>query len=378
VTSEPRHDLVKSFSRLHLGAFALVGAAVVGGGLRVALPATVSEASPNGTRDGVRLVAYSRRTMGTLGTVTVATADSSASAPVAACALAAFARVDSLMSNWTDDSEVARINREAGRHPVEVHPEVLPVLRFSLDVAAESDGAFDVTVEPLVRLWGFLGGKPHVPAEADIERARARMGYRRVSLAPEGDALRFTDDGVRIDLGGVAKGRAVDLARAALTARGVECALVDLSGNMAALGHPPGRDAWVVGIRDPSDEVPYFARLTLGEDAIATSGDYEQFVDANGHRYGHILDPRTGWPASGLVSVTVLAPSAMAADAWATAFFVLGADSARRVAARRDDLDVVLVRSPENGIFEVWVESRLAPRFELQKGQADRFVVHVF
>lgn len=325
-----------------------------------------------------RVVTYPRLTMGTIGTVGLVTTDSASSVADARAGLNEFTRVDSLMSNWTETSEVARINREAGAREVEVHPEVMMVLRFAVDVARQSTGAFDITVEPLVRTWGFLGGSPRLPDPEDVEEALARVGYQNIVLAPDAPIVRFEDPDLRVDLGGVAKGRAVDLARLALQARGVQHGLVDLSGNMAAWGHPPDAEAWVVGIRDPDGVLPYFAHLTLGDGAIATSGDYEQFVADDGRRLSHILDPRTGWPAQGLVSVTVIAPSAMSADAWATAFFVLGLEASRPIARERDDLDVVLVLASGDGTHEVWVESRLRERFRLQHEAASRFPVRYF
>src|SRR5262245_14217050 len=183
-----------------------------------------------------RSVVFSMRTMGTYANVTLVTADSAGVAAVAHEAQAEFARVDSLMSNWTTTSEVARINRAAWPGPTTVHPEVARVLAEALAVSRLSDGAEDITVEPLVRLWGFLGGKPHVPAESDVATAFRHVGYQKLAYDSTRRSLRFAESGVQIDLGGIAKGYAVDAAARRLEARGIRDALVDVSGNMRALG----------------------------------------------------------------------------------------------------------------------------------------------
>jgi thiamine biosynthesis lipoprotein len=325
-----------------------------------------------------RPVTYAARTMGTYVRLTLVTADSAASAPLAQHVLQAFTRVDSLMSNWTTTSEVARLNREAARARTPVEPEVARVIASSLDVWRGSAGAFDITVEPLMRVWGFLGGHPHVPSAEEAAAAFRRVGARQVHFDSTARTLRFDNDGVRIDLGGIAKGYAVQVAAESLVAHGIHDALVDLSGNMFALGAPPGVDHWRIGIRDPRDRIPYFARVPLTEQGISTSGKYEQFVAANGKTYGHIMDPRTGRPAEGLISVTVISSSAFTCDAWDTPLFVLGVDEAKHIAKRRDDIDVILVEPGAVDVDTVWVERTLVDRFELEPSARRWFVVRIF
>jgi thiamine biosynthesis lipoprotein len=321
-------------------------------------------------------VTYRMPTMGTFGQVTLVGSDSVASFGDARLVEEAWSRVDSLMSNWTTTSEVARINEQADRDTVVVEPEVADVIETALRVGGESDGAFDITVEPLVRLWGFLGGEPRVPSTDEIEAVRPKVGLGHLWFDPVSRSLFFRTKGTRIDLGGIAKGYGVDAAAAALRADGVANALVDLSGNIRVMGAPPHRETWVVGIRDPRDRVPYFARLYLEDASLATSGNYEQFVSRDGKRYGHILDPRTGWPAEGLLSATVIAPSAMEADAWATALIVLGPDEAKRIVKLRPDLQAVLVQGvPLRDDLEmqavvdtVWVEASLRDTIAMEEG----------
>jgi thiamine biosynthesis lipoprotein len=327
---------------------------------------STSGSAPGAATAAAHAVRFALRTMGTTATVTIVSADSAAMAPFAGVAHGALRRVDSLMSNWTTTSEVARINRVAGAGPTHVHPEVARVLGAALEVGRATGGAMDVTVEPLVRAWGFLGGTPHVPSDAEARAAAARVGLSRVRFDAASGTVRFTRPDVRVDLGSIAKGYGVDVAAESLRAHGVSNALVDLSGNMMPIGAPAGAPDWRIGIRDPRDRIPYLGHLALHGQAIATSGIYEQFVAANGRTYGHIMDPRRGRPAEGLISVTVLAPSAMLADAWDTGLFVLGAAKAKRIARSRDELDVVLVEPGPGGVDVVWVERSLAGRFVLE------------
>lgn len=322
-----------------------------------------------------RSVTWSGRTMGTYVNVTMVTADSASLAPTATIAHAVFRRVDSLMSNWTTTSEVARLNRECGHAPQRVHPEVASVLDLALRVGAGSDGAFDVTVEPLVRAWGFLGGKPHVPTPEEAADAFSRVGLKQLAWDPEQRLLGFANDRVRVDLGGIAKGYAVDVAAESLRAHGVRDALVDLTGNMFAMGRPASAPAWRIGIRDPRDRAPHFARLRLSNEGISTSGKYEQFVAADGRTYGHIMDPRTGRPADGLISVTLVSASALTCDAWDTPLFVLGLDGAMRLAKAHEDFSAVLVVPGTRGVDTVYVERDLVDRFRLEPWARSSFHV---
>ncbi len=341
-----------------------------------ALACVVTSADAPGAK---RTVTYAMRTMGTYAHVMIVTADSAADAPRARAAQAALARIDSLMSNWTTTSEVARLNRTAGHATTEVQPEVAVVLDSSLSLWRASDGAFDITVEPLVRAWGFLGGPRRVPTDAEARAAFRHVGAGHVRFDRARRTLRFDDDSVRIDLGGIAKGYAVDVAARALSEAGVGDALVNLTGNMFALGHPVDSDHWRIGIRDPRDRMRDFARVSLYPgDAISTSGKYEQFVAADGKTYGHIMDPRTGRPAEGLISVTVIARRALTCDMWDTPLFVLGGAAARAKAKAHGDFAAVLVGPGTGGVDTVWVESSIADRFVLEPEAAALFHVVVY
>lgn len=349
----------------------------IGAAIAIVTTSATPARADGAANDGPRAVSWTIRTMGTYGRVTIVTADSAAAAPIALTALGALARVDSLMSNWTTTSEVARINRAAGQQTTTVEPEVATVIDAALRVWRASDGAFDITVEPLIRLWGFIGGPKRVPGDDEIAVTLRRVGAARVRFDPRARTIAFADSTVRIDLGGIAKGYAVDVAADSLRAHGVRDGLVDLSGNMAAIGHPPGADHWRIGIREPRGRMPYFARLAV-HDAISTSGQYEQFVAANGRTYGHIMDPRTGRPAEGLLAVTLVSPTAFECDTWDTPLFVLGPAAARRKAREHPELAPVLVVPGAAGVDTVWVASSLRDRFALEPAAESLFVVRWF
>lgn len=337
----------------------------------------LAAAVATGTDRAERRWSFTTKTMGTTATVTLVGGDSLTAAGKAWSAARHFSRVDSLMSNWTRTSEVARINRRADSTSVVVHPEVGSVLAEALDVSRASDGAFDVTVEPLVRLWGFLGGPRRVPDSSEVAALMPRLGWRHVHFDRGSGRLEFDRPGMRIDLGGIAKGHAVDAAAAELRADGVVNALVDISGNMSALGAPAGAAGWTIGIRDPRDRIPYVARLPLSGECISTSGRYEQFATQGGRQDGHILDPRTGWSADGSIAVTVVAPTARTADAWSTALFAMAPDEARRSARAREDIRALLI-TPGIDRDTLWVEEPLLPRLTLEAKSAAFLVVRPF
>lgn len=249
---------------------------------------------------------------------------------------AAFDEVERALSVFNPDSVLSRLN--AGGEielPLIDDPcacDILKVISFSLETARATDGAFDPTVNPLMRLWGFRKGveNAEAPSEASISNVLATVGYRHVGITTnvEGRAtVKFDKPGVELDLGGIAKGYAVDLAYERLVKAGAANFLVNFGGNIRVHGKPVnGGDVWRMAIRDPANP----GRTTgdvlelAGGEAVATSGSYERYVEIEGRRYSHILDPRTGHPVGRGGSVSVVAPTAMAADAFSTAYFVAG------------------------------------------------------
>ena len=267
--------------------------------------------------------------MGTAAWVTVAGADAAEAEKAAQEVFREFRRIESVMSTWADSSELSLLNAGAGSGPIAVSSELFALVDSSLRYSRSTFGAFDATVRPLVLLWGFQGGAPALPSPGEIDSALALVGYGRVSLDPAALAVTLPP-GAEIDFAGIAKGYAVDRGVAILERRGVRSALVNLGGNIYAVGSPPGGRGWRIGVRDPRGGLGTVGTILLADAAVATSGNYENFVEIDGRRYGHIIDPRTGRTVDGVLSVTVAAPTALAADALSTGFFVLGPVEAAR------------------------------------------------
>jgi thiamine biosynthesis lipoprotein len=250
--------------------------------------------------------------------------------PAAREALDAVDRIEDALTVFRDGSEVSRVNREAGKGPVEVSPLLFALLVQCQALHAASEGAFDPTSAPLSRCWGFLARQGRLPAADDIEDALRRVGMDAVELDPDARMVRFARPGVELNFGSIGKGYALDFVRTLLREKDVPRALVSAAGSsVIAFG---GGDGFQVDVRSRRVE-GVLARLWLQETALGTSGTGEQFFEAEGRRYGHVLDPRTGWPAEGVLSVSVVTAEAAAADALSTAFLVGGSGLAERYCA---------------------------------------------
>lgn len=286
----------------------------------------------------------SRAVMGTTATVRACGADQQALRAVVAEALDETDRVDRLLSHYRDTSPLSRLNREAARGPVPVDPELLDVLDLSLRWSRDSDGAFDVTVGPLMKAWGFFRDEGRVPDQAALARARAVVGFRHVVLDRAAGSVRFDRPGVELDLGGIGKGYAVDRVVERLRRRGVASALVNLGGSSVyGLGSPPGAEAWAVALQDPVDPTRVARTVSLRDRALSVSGGYARSFEKDGVVYGHVMDPRTGRPVTGVLGVAVLCASAGDGDALDNVLFVQGLERARAFVARLPEAPPVAV-----------------------------------
>jgi thiamine biosynthesis lipoprotein len=235
-------------------------------------------------------------------------------------------RLDELLSNYQPGSQWSEVNRNAGLQPVKVSPELFQLLSACLEYSRESEGAFDITVGPLMKVWGFYKGSGHLPHKPEIAAALAKVGYRHVQLDPVRQTVRFDRPGVEMDPGGVGKGYAVDRMVEVLRKNGVRIALVAGSGSSVyGMGAPPDEArGWPVKIKDPWDNRKTLAEVWLKDSSMSTSGSYEKFFRAEGKVYAHIMDPRTGYPAQGSVSVSVIAPRTLDSEVWAKPYFING------------------------------------------------------
>jgi thiamine biosynthesis lipoprotein len=272
----------------------------------------------------------SRVSMGSTYTVVAYGRDARQLPRVVAAALDEVDRIDRLMSHYKPDSPLSRLNREAAAGPASVEPELFDFIAACLRYSQWSEGAFDITVGPLMKAWGFFRGEGRMPGEAELAEARGRVGYRRLTLDAQARTIQFDRPGVELDLGGIAKGYAVDRAVDLLKRHGIKRALVSAGGStLYGLGAPPGVQGWEIKVRDPIDSRKTAFTVVLKDRALSISGGDEKFFEVDGVKYAHVFDPRTGRPVQGVLGVAVLAESGTAGDALDNVFYVQGVAKSR-------------------------------------------------
>ncbi len=305
---------------------ALAGAAGVG------LPSCSSDGSGSSSDD---VSDKTRFMMGTYVTIHVRGPAESA-IPAIEAALDRMEEIDRKFNVTNPESPLHAFNHDGT--PV-TDEEILAVVDEAMKMTGLTDGAFDATISPLIELWGFYDETPALPEHQKIESCMERIGHEHVVLLD--GVLRKTKEGVGIDLGGIAKGYAVEEGAEVLRGLGLTEALIDAGGDIYALGSRGG-EPWKVGVRSPHGE-ELLGYIEVEDMAVMGSGDYERFFIHEGRRYHHIFDPRTGYPAEGLSGITVLSSEPMTADAWATALFVMGPEEGLRAAEEMPDLEVIMV-----------------------------------
>jgi thiamine biosynthesis lipoprotein len=264
-------------------------------------------------------------TMGSVFSVVVWGEDGGRLEPAVAAALDEARRLDAMLSNYRQTSEWSQVNRLAAKEPMRVSDELFQLLAACSEYSRASDGTFDITVGPLMKVWGFYRGTGHFPERAEIREALGHVGYQKVVLDAREQTVRFTEDGVELDPGGIGKGYAVDTMIAILKKSGIKSGLVSAgSSSIYALGAPPDEPGWKVAIKDPRDTTKSVATVTLKDESISTSGNYEKFFRAEGKIWSHIMDPRTGYPAMGTLSVSVIAPETIDSEVWAKPYYIQG------------------------------------------------------
>ncbi len=278
--------------------------------------------------------------MGTRITVEVFHPDDSVAQRGIDAVMAEMRRIDAAMSPFIDDSELSRVNREAAAGPVKISRELFDLLSRALHFSVLTHGAFDITFASAGFLYDY---RRHVhPETGSLKQAVASIDYRNLALDARRQTVRFSKPGVKIDLGGIAKGHAVDRSIALLQRMGIQNALVTAGGDTRVIGARRGRP-WRIGVRDPRRRDALVAMIPLQDVAVSTSGDYERFFEENGVRYHHIIDPATGDSARELRSVTIIGPDATTTDALSTSVFVLGTGRGLALIDRLPDIDAILV-----------------------------------
>jgi thiamine biosynthesis lipoprotein len=278
--------------------------------------------------------------MGTAVRVELKRDDRAAAEAAATAVMAEMHRIDRVMSPFKPESELSAINRDAAARPVAVSRELFDLIRRSIEFSELSGGAFDVTFSSVGHLYDY---RAHVrPTEEAIARALPAVGYRHLRLDGKALTVGFARAGVHVDLGGIAKGLAVDNGIALLRARGIREALVSAGGDSRVLGAKDGRP-WIIGIRDPRNSAGMVAKIPLVDAAISTSGDYERYFEENGTRHHHVIDPRTGKAAPGVRSVTIIGPDAVTTEGMSKPVFIKGVREGLRFVESLAGIDAVIV-----------------------------------
>lgn len=278
--------------------------------------------------------------MGTVVQVELWSEDQGAGKAAMAAVMDEMRRIDRAMSTYKEDSEVSLVNRKAAEEPVTISDELFDLITRSLQMSELTGGAFDITYASAGRLYDFR--RKIKPSEEALAKALPAINYHHILLDREGSTVKFSQVGVHIDLGGIAKGHAVDRCIALLQARGIKQAIVTAGGDSRIIGDHHGRP-WIVGIRDPRQEGKVVAALPLSDAAISTSGDYERYFEANGVRYHHIINPTNGRPVNGVRSVTVVGSDSTTMDALSTSVFVMGVRKGMALVERLAKVEAVIV-----------------------------------
>jgi FAD:protein FMN transferase len=285
-------------------------------------------------------------------------------------ALAEIRRLEALMTTWRDDSEISRVNAAAGKTAVTVSPETLAVIEKSLWISGRSEGLFDITFEAMHGLWKFDQDlEEKIPSQAAVDKAKKLIDYRKIKVDHDARTVMLERAGMRMSLGGIAKGYAVDAAARVLREEGLSAFFVQAGGDLFVAGRKPGDVPFRVGVRDPrgQDENDYFAMLEVEDHAFSTAGDYERGFVKGGRRYHHIIDPRTGFPATASRSVTIWAKDAFTADAIDDAVFILGPEKGLALVESLDDTGAVIVDEHN----KVWVSKRLEGKLRILREPTD-------
>ncbi|TVL99661.1 MAG: hypothetical protein CV087_17065 [Candidatus Brocadia sp. WS118] len=315
-----------------------------------------------------KIIKQTRMIMGTFAEVSVYAQDEKTAGRAVEGALDEIERMDRIMSNYKHDSELSQVNKNAAKSPVPCQGDLLDVIEQSHYYSELSGGAFDITVSPLVALWGFFHEKGHVPSDKEIERILPAVSYKNIVINKNTDAKKtgtvfFKNTQTQIDLGAIGKGYAVDKALEIVRKCGLENACINLGGNIYVLGTPPDKTAWKIGIQHPRNKNEILGYLELRDEATATSGDYERFFEMNGKRYSHIINPLTGRPVSGTIATTIVAPTGTEVDALSTSLFVLGHEKGMELIKKIPNVHAMIIYEGNDGKIMI----------EMTKGFADKF-----
>ncbi|MBX2923229.1 MAG: FAD:protein FMN transferase [Chitinophagaceae bacterium] len=257
--------------------------------------------------------------------------------------IAEIARIENLISDWKPHSQVSQVNQHAGIAPVKVDKEVFDLTERAIRLSEITNGAFDISFAAMDRIWKFDGSMTSMPTPEAIKKSVAKVGYKNIILDRKNSTIFLKLKGMKIGFGATGKGYAADKCRDMMLTKGVTAGIVNASGDMNAWGSQPDGSSWNIGITHPIDIGRLFAIVPLHDGAVVTSGSYEKFVEFNGKRYAHIINPKTGYPATGLCSVTVFGASAELANGLSTSIMVLGKKAGLRLLRRFPEMRCIMI-----------------------------------
>ena len=265
--------------------------------------------------------------MGSRFDITVVAQDSLEGNRYIDLAVAEIKRIERLISSWDPNSQTSAINANAGIGPVQVDPELFSLIARCTEISKITDGAFDISYASMDRIWKYDGSMTTMPSEEKIKASIAKVGYKKIKLDPTDSSVYLIQSGMKIGFGAIGKGYAADQAKKLLMAQGVPAGIINASGDMNTWGKQSHGEDWKVAITNPMSKDKAYGLLPINEGAVVTSGNYEKYVMFDDKRYSHIIDPRTGYPSTGILSVTIFGPKAELADALATSVFVMGIET---------------------------------------------------
>ena len=257
-------------------------------------------------------------------------------------------RIEKLISSWDPSSQTSNINRNAGKQPVKVSKELFNLIERSIAISKLTDGAFDISYASMDRIWKYDGSMTEMPSKAEIEKSVSKIGYKNIILNKNDQTVFLKEEGMKIGFGGIGKGYAADKAKVLLMSKGVKGGIINASGDLNAWGKQFDGKDWMVAITNPLNKEKAFTWMPVNNSAVVTSGNYEKFVKFDGTRYSHIIDPRTGYPSTDIISVTIFTQSAELADGLSTSIFVMGVETGLHFINQMKNVECIIVDEDNN------------------------------
>ncbi|WP_246474006.1 FAD:protein FMN transferase [Arenibacter arenosicollis] len=286
--------------------------------------------------------------MGSRFDITVVAQDEATANQYIDIAIEEITRIEKLISSWNASSQTSEINNNAGLSPVKVYQELIDLIERCITISKITDGAFDISYASINKVWKYDGSMSEMPTKEAIENSVAKIGYQNIELDKKAQTVFLKFEGMKIGFGAIGKGYAADKVRTLLKTKGVKSGIINASGDLTTWGKQPDGTDWMVGITNPLNKDNIISWFPVNNAAVATSGNYEKYVTFNDVKYSHIIDPRTGYPSTGILSVTIFAPSAELCDALATSVFITGVETGLNMINQIKGVECIIIDDQNN------------------------------